>query len=451
MKKLTSKLVAFALVAVLAFALTGCFTVTPSTTISFNKLPEATYEVGTSEQTALSSIVVTLSDTDYEESGNVWDLKESGKIVVEGFDLSSEGAKTAKIIFGTAVLTFKYTVAAAALEIDSQEDLAAAFAKNGTVLAKVVANFELEEVLTVKAGAKVVLDLNGKTISSNFESETRLITIESGAKLEIKDSASNGAIINYEGLVAGIFEVAGEFVIHGGTFTDYGWNRPSQATSSPYSNGGMISLGDGSQFTLYGGTINNVKHADVPTSTYGEVYGRALIWVNAGSSAKIYGGTINHATPGNTYAANYAIRSIGDLFIYDCTIVSDRGAFTCTDGTFDIRGGNFTSKTAWALYISGDHDDVSGVISGGTFTAEVGTVICFGNEGDGGNYRHVNVVVTGGTFLSGKSNYYNVTVSGKLATANFQGGTYGAKFESPAIAEGYNWVENADGTWSLVK
>ena len=449
MKKLTSKLVAFALVAVLAFALTGCF-VTPTTTISFNKLPEATYEVGSSEQTALSSIVVTLSDTDYEESGNLWDLKEAGKIVVEGFDLSSEGPKTAKIIFGTAVLTFKYTVAAAALEIDSQEDLAAAFAKNGTVLAKVVANFELEELLTVKAGAKVVLDLNGKTISSNFESETRLITIESGAKLEIKDSASNGAIINYEGLVAGIFQVAGEFVIHGGTFTDYGWNRPSQATTSPYSNGGMISLDAGSQFTLYGGTINSVKHADVPTSTYGEVYGRALIWVNDGSSAKIYGGTINHATPGNTYAANYAIRSIGDLFIYDCTIVSDRGAFSCTDGTFDIRGGNFTSKTAWALYISGDHDDVSGVISGGTFTANVGTVICFGNEGDGGNYRHVNVVVTGGTFLSGNSTY-NVTVSGKLATANFQGGTYGAKFNSPAIAEGYNWVENADGTWSLVK
>ena len=111
MKKLMSKLVAFALVATLAFALTGCF-VTPNTAITFNKYPYGTYAVGTDVETALAAIEVTLTENgEVVKTGSVLALRDEGLVVVEGFNLADKGNnKTAKIVFGTTVVTFTYSV-----------------------------------------------------------------------------------------------------------------------------------------------------------------------------------------------------------------------------------------------------------------------------------------------------------------------------------------------------
>ena len=449
MKKLMSKLVAFALVATLAFALTGCF-VTPTTTISFNKLPEATYEVGSSEQTALTSIVVTLSDTDYEESGNLWDLKEAGKIVVEGFDLSSEGAKTAKIIFGTAVLTFKYTVTGAAVLVNNTAELKAAVAAaDGVTVVKVVESFSLTEAVTIPANAKVVLDLNEKTLTAAIVEGglERLFMISAGASLEVK---GNGTINNENECLRGFFDVSGDLIIQDGTYTDMGNAYYKNGSKVAYG-GCMISINAGANATIYGGEFNVVKPN---LENANDTWGRQVI-LNRGS-LKIYGGIINHATKSSDYGA-YAIISEGELFIYNATIDANRGPFTAVAGTFDVRGGKFIAHTQWALYIAGETADVSGIVSGGEFINDGSNkVICIGNgtPGDGGACAHADVIITGGSFkgLTGSK----VQVDGSVGVANFQGGSYYkptfTATAQTAIGAAYELTaQNAEGWASIVK
>ena len=155
MKKLMSKLVAFALVATLAFALTGCF-VTPNTSITFNKYPYGTYAEGTSVETALSAIEVTLTENgEVVKSGTLLALRDEGLVVVEGFNLAEKGAnKTAKIVFGTAVVTFTYSVVGT---ISEDGSVAGEISVNGNVYS--------ENGVYVSEAGDHILKLNTNTIS----------------------------------------------------------------------------------------------------------------------------------------------------------------------------------------------------------------------------------------------------------------------------------------------
>lgn len=444
MKKLMSKLLAFALVATLAFALTGCF-VTPNSAITFNKYPEATYVAGTSENSALSSIVVTLTENGTKvKEGNLADLEKEGVIVVEGFDLATEGAnKTAKIIFGTAVVSFNYSVVAAAVEVTNEAELKTAIATNADMSVVVVKN-DIVLSAPVEVTAKhIVLDLNGKTISTAFDNtDARAITVAEGAKLEIK---GNGTLLNEAGIVAGLIKVYGEVVIHNGTFTDYGWNMESYKDNTQWSNGSMINV-DGS-LTIYNGTFNGKKHAEARD---GIQYGRYLIYTRAAGTTKIYDGTFNHEA--HVEKGGYALASQGTFFMYGGTVTSSRGALSAVGGTFDVRGGTFVSTapagaSAYAFYVAGEQSNVSGIVSGGTFKTNSYALICVGNHNDGGNKEAAALRVTGGAFEVGESSSKMISISAELGDLELAGGTFNKKPEG-AIAEGYAAVEE-NGVWTV--
>ena len=443
MKKLMSKLLAFALVATLAFALTGCF-VTPNSAITFNKYPEATYVAGTSENSALSSIVVTLTENGTKvKEGNLADLEKEGVIVVEGFDLKTEGPnKTAKIIFGTAVVSFSYTVVAESVTINDEAKLVEVLSSTSeeTVVASLGKDITLAAALTASA-KHVVLDLNGKTISTTLNGvSVSLITINEGAKLELK----NGSITQPNGILHGIFQVNGELVIHSGTYTDYGYNRQDYITDYR-SNGAMIYVSGNGSLTIYNGTFNNEKHADA-----GEKYGRAIVFVNsATATAKIYDGIFDHKA--NTNNGAYAIRSNGTFFMYGGTVTSERGALSAQSGAFDVRGGTFVSTAAagascYTFYIAGERGDVSGIVSGGTFKSNTASVLQIGNSNDGGEKLSAALRIIGGTFEAGESARI-VSIDAQLGNVDLAGGTFNKKPEG-AIAEGYAAVEE-NGVWTV--
>lgn len=463
MKKLMSKLVAFALVAVLAFALTGCFAPNANTAITFNKYPEATYVQNTDANSALSAIEVTLTENGVVvKKGNLADLEKEGVIVVEGFDLATLGAnKTAKIIFGTAVVNFNYSVVAETAAITDTAGLEAALAVAGTSVAKLGENgFALTKALTVAENAHVVLDLNGKTLTAGYASGEAMITVAAGATLEVK----NGTIENKQLRVAGIFVAAGELVIHSGTFTDYG-QVEGEATEI---GGELIEVLDGGVVTIYGGTFAANYDETVGTLLENGNYGREAVVVKQGGTAKIYDGKFSNEsidTSKNLGSSglygSYLLNSYGTTFIYGGEFVGQRGALGLCAGSFDIRGGKFTGNKYYALYTTGSAGAVTGVVSGGEFYSASGNLIYAGNDSEveGGLRLETTLVISGGKFqrVDGAKASYAIYGSSKIANVTVTGGEWynipatGA-FKINCFEEGYSYSDaNGDKWFEIVK
>ena len=458
MKKLTSKLVAFALVAVLAFALTGCFAPNANTAITFNKYPEATYVQNTDANSALSAIEVTLTENGVVvKKGNLADLEKEGVIVVEGFDLATLGAnKTAKIIFGTAVVNFNYSVVAETAEIKDTTALVNALKVAGTSYAKIGESFDVTASLEIPEGSHVVLDLNGKTLTVKAETDPvtyrNFIFVNKGATLEIK---GNGTIQNDMELVRGLFEVAGELIVHNGTFTDngYGYMRGEEKRNLA---GGLMNIVEGATVTIYDGSFNVGKHAD-----HQDHYGRTLIW-NYGT-LKVYGGNFRQEAMSGSYDAGYAIQSLSDkasLFFYGGTVESGRGALAVSGGSFDVRGGKFIANgtAEYAFYTTGSNAVVTGVISGGEFISNYSVIIWAGNnsEVEGGLRLETTLVISGGTFKSTKSNVTAISGSAAIANVTVTGGEWhGIKatgaFQINCFEEGFTYGDpEGDGIYTVV-
>ena len=98
--------------------------------------------------------------------------------------------------------------------IDSSDELKEAFANGGNIL--LTDDIEFEKIIAVEPGAEVYLNLNGKTITvdENTESNT-LIYVKDGAKLTID---GDGTIDLGEVSTMAIFAPYGELVIENGTF-----------------------------------------------------------------------------------------------------------------------------------------------------------------------------------------------------------------------------------------
>ena len=153
---------------------------------------------------------------------------------------------------------------------------------------------------------------------------------------------------------------------------------------------------------------------------------------------------------------SYAVTTAGTLTVEEGTnISSDRGALAIKgDGTTTINGGTFTnndinrSLTSHVVDLS---DDVPGThtltINGGTFKhldeeTSGGVVIC--------NRTTNTIFVNGGNFSGG--NYYgndNLSDYGYGGTFSVKGGTYTAKPAAKYIADGYEIIDNGNGTYNV--
>lgn len=378
MKKLMSKLVAFALVATLAFALTGCF-VTPNTSITFNKYPYGTYAEGTSVETALSAIEVTLTENgEVVKSGTLLALRDEGLVVVEGFNLAEKGNnKTAKIVFGTAVVTFNYSVVGTI-----SEDGSIALGETS-----VIGNVYSENGVYVSETGDHIVELNGNTISvadyvgswvagGNLTVSNGIIDARESSRTIGVYADEGGAVTltNIQLLTAGATNpiqcYGGSMILNNVTAVQSGFS------ATPWYNSAIQ-------------VVNNITYPEKdPVTNKHVIYGEnANLTVNGG----MYSGdkAIQISAPGGNVTIN------GGTFIGATWVINGDFApnnYTHTEGkTYEsvitINGGEFTGKikTSVATVL---------VINGGTFSFDLsaintkeiqGTVQINGTVVDNGN------------------------------------------------------------------
>ena len=452
MKKILIK--CFSIVAMLLCIATiaSCVDVTSNTSIQINKFPEETYKKGTDVNEALENITITVYENSaLKASGNLNALKELG-VNVEGFNLEHEGTYTAKISYGTATVTFTYTVVEGVVEVDSEED----FNVTGDIVAlELVANVELTKQVNIPENSKVVLDLGEFTLTTadTFNKDDYLLNIPATSSLEVK-AGENGSIVNNKVDSMGTFNVYGELVIREGKFTDY-----SQTFVEKARLGALLSLNENAQLTIYNGNFKSIK-----AEGYEGHFGKEVLDLKQDSVTKIYGGTFYNESqdaPTNDFTHGaYAINSVGNLFIYGGQFDGGRGAIALVGGQFDVHGGEFGKLSCKyrPIYCSGAEAAVSGVISGGIFYANAGgsqpIYVSNPNKLDGGKMEYSSLVVSGGTFINPKGSgiYYGGKEYGSLLV---QGGlfqtnsaniiSYGTG-AATAIVPGYEVVaKNVDG------
>lgn len=453
MKKILTKCVSLVVMFLCFATIASCVAVSSKTSIQMNKFPEETYVKGSDIDTALKNITITVYENSTSvASGDLSSLKEQG-VVVEGFNLDQAGTYTAKISYGTATVTFTYTVVEGIVNVDAEDD----FKFDGkTVALQLVANVELTKQINVPANTKVVLDLGNYTLTTdeNAYGTDYLFNIPDSSSLEIKGV---GNIINNKIDVKGIFDVYGELVIREGNYTDY-----SQTFTESSRIGALLMLNSSAQLTIYDGSFKSLK----PENHEGH-YGKEVLGLKADSIAKIYGGNFyNDSTDafGVPYGA-YAIDSKGSLFIYGGSFDGQRGAIALVSGQFDVRGGEFGKNDCKyrPIYVSGAVSAVSGVISGGTFysnaTGAPAVYVSNPNKDDGGKMEYSSLVVSGGKFVNSKGAaiYYGGQEYGSLLV---QGGTFITKSAniidynknaSTAIVPGYEVVKLDNGEYTVVK
>ena len=444
MKKILTK--CFSIVAMLLCIATiaSCVAVTSKTSIQINKFPEETYVKGSDVNEALENITITVYENSAQKaSGNLKALKENG-VNVEGFNLEQIGTYTAKISYGTATVTFTYTVVEGVVEVDSEED----FNVTGDIVAlELVADVQLTKQVNIPENSKVVLDLGSFTLTTTdtFNKDDYLLYIPATSSLEVK---GEGSIVNNKVDSMGTFNVYGELVIREGNFTDY-----SQTFVEGARLGALLSLNENAQLTIYNGDFKAIK-----AEGYTGHFGKEVLDLKQDSVTKIYGGTFYNesqdAPTSNLTHGAYAINSVGNLFIYGGQFDGGRGAIALVGGQFDVRGGEFGKLSCKyrPIYCSGSESAVSGVISGGIFYANAGgsqpIYVSNPNKLDGGKMEYSSLVVSGGTFINPKGSgiYYGGKEYGSLLV---QGGLFQTKSAniisygtgaSTAIVPGYEVV-----------
>ena len=253
-------------------------------------------------------------------------------------------------------------------EISNATSLEAAFANGGTY--KVVADITVEDTMTVPAGANVVLDLNGKTISGDIAKADGPIVKNNGTLVinggTISSTATNGgsAIVNYGTLTVN------DTVLNGAPIQDGGW--PSYGLN----NYGMLTINGAEINTYHGGVatgadgVTVINDADIDVGQGTETNQTSwAIYAFENGEVTVNGGTF--ANTKNEYGQVYG------------------GGYICTSSTKNMT------------------------INGGTFDKTEGD-----NNGTGFYYNNQNLVIKGGTFDANPSTY---VADGYVATKNADG------------------------------
>jgi len=304
-----------------------------------------------------------------------------------------------------------------------------------TTLPATTGNYRLTQAVTVSAqtdiapGNKVVLDLNGQTVTRSVavaesgQEKQRVYLLEKGsadnyAELVITDTATDGKIcVTYDSGDSHTSKDYGAMIhvqnhnrltVYGGIID--GTNVIS-ATGKTATNG-IIQAGDSASVTINGGTLMGMQNRSTSDTSGGSVIGG---WGN--SNITVNGGTLQAWVNGDEVAAykGGAIATTGTLTVNGGTItggkVTNGGTIYCS-GTLTITGGTITGGTAGTnggniyatgtLNISGDAQ-----ITDGTAT-----------DGGGGNiYATGTLTITGGTITGGKAKTYGVNVA-HVSSAN---------------------------------
>ena len=269
------------------------------------------------------------------------------------------------------VQTIEYVIGTPA--IDTVTELNAALAQGGTVTLSddIVSN----EKITVPAGAEVVLDLNGNSISGAFSNQGASALIENKGSLTIK----NGSIVSLS------------------EFPDVDWGTegfPTYATNTIVNRGTLV-IGEGAYIenkTLAGGAsyaIDNYAGGDVTinggiirakdvairqftssttqennvTINGGYILGKRAVWVHIASSDSTKAPLCNLTVNGGTLESNVIDGTGNVIYSY-----SSGNSFANT--VITITGGEFLNgQVAFGGGYKGDTETVT--VTGGTFDQDV--------------------------------------------------------------------------------
>ena len=268
-------------------------------------------------------------------------------------------------------------------------------------------NITLTEAQHIGSG-RFTLDLNGKTL---LNESTKVLRVELGADLTVKDSGTGGAIESTgEGYAA--IENAGTLTVESGTIKG----------DTAIRNSNILNFKNGTAEAVTYNAINN----------YGTAY--------------VYDGTLK-----SSYNSGITNNSGGELYIYGGDIVGDSGAVTNHANAY-ISGGNLKGNSYAALILlSGPAEitggsftgtDYHGFVSGtpyGEWTVdyiEGATLTLRGGEFPGG---FVSYGAAANTFLA--EGYFYRDADGKIITVaddttkidGYVKVTKGAEFETEAV------------------
>ena len=271
--------------------------------------------------------------------------------------------------------------------------------------------------LTVAVGTTSTIDLNGKTIRTQWSDEAltkHYYAIYNYGNLTIKDSGANGAI-NGAIVSRGIYNY--------GTLT-----LESGKIDACDGNGGYAVYNqNGSTFVMNGGMITTSLEDDHQVDNGG--YDATTLRLEPGATAIINGGTID-----NICDYTFAIDNYGEVTVNGGTFTSIHSTVS-TYGTMTIKGGSFTCNglegiTAHAL-VAWDGSETT--INGGTFDGK-------------DNYNGFNVDANEGAIVNINGGKFLSVHSGSLygkGTINVKGGTF---FDDPSarVVKGYVAEKNGD-------
>ena len=269
------------------------------------------------------------------------------------------------------------------------------------------------------APAPVVLNLNGKTITTAYNEETQ---------------KHQYAINNYGNLVinGGTIEARGIYNQDGATLTVNGTkivNLDTNGGSCIWSYGGSVILNNA---TLIGYT--------------GCVYSDGYLEINGGTYT-CYSGILDDGTQ---VGPTYTIRSNGELVINGGDFTSRHG-LVAVKGNATINGGTYTMNsigaiTSHVIYAWGN--DAKVTVNGGTFNCDLRTAQANGSSMICVNASNVTVGVNGGTFNHKSFEKYVAdgfkafqTPNGfKVMSAELEGVIYNADQLATAAANGGEYV-----------
>ena len=304
-------------------------------------------------------------------------------------------------------------------------------------LTKDIPDFETEDIIEVPADAKIILNMNEKTISttSNFNGRPIVnkgtLTVTGNGTIDSSnaDSKKNNAV----GL--GAIDNFGTLLIENGTYKG----------------------------CVFGGAAIRNKEGASLTIDDGYFESNSAIYNFEGATAIINGGEFkseacnvikDDAGNGNYYA--YAFISAGNLYFNDGKVTGVQGALAINNGYAEVKDGTFETiicehdnNTAfYALYIAGERGVVNATITGGTFKSATRVAVSVGNDntgGDGGLNLPANATITGGTFIGGGSGAAALEAP-KTGTLNITGGTFSSNVEE-FVDPSSNIEEDGKGNW----
>ena len=218
-------------------------------------------------------------------------------------------------------------------------DFEAAIAEGGNVTLS--ADITLLKSVVIENGKKVVLDLNGKTVTAPLFSA---FEVKNGAELTIK----NGKVVAYESTVRAI---GGKATIESGEYTSTG-----TAVDSPATYRYSLDCREGGELIINGGTFKSNNGM-----------------INVGSTVTINGGKFENVvekTMTRHFAYVSALLTINDGEFYGKANGSAGGCFFCGAAAgcdIQVNGGKFTS-----LWTSGSVNRIFEVYYGGTINVTGG-------------------------------------------------------------------------------